>query len=161
VVRGPVDEVRNDRVRAALQRHEPVEGITVAATHLAGDDGGLDGVFGLPVRGLDVGAAHADEERRPLGPQVPQEAPVRGMGDSAGERAIGVRLQAVERDAEPAALEFATLTPLAQRQCAQEQPAHRVGGARRPALRRLEQEVAATQEAREAGLVRVACGSLR
>ena len=83
------------------------------------------------------------------------------MGDSAGERAIGVRLQAVERDAEPAALEFATLTPLAQRQCAQEQPAHRVGGARRPALRRLEQEVAATQEAREAGLVRVACGSLR
>ena len=94
-------------------------------------------MFGLPVRGLDVGAAHADEERRPLGPQVPQEAPVRGMGDSAGERAIGVRLQAVERDAEPAALEFATLTPLAQRQCVQEQPAHRVGGARRPALRRL------------------------
>src|SRR2546426_7782523 len=95
-------------------------------------------------------------ERRPLGPQVPQEAPVRGMGDSAGERAIGVRLQAVERNAEPAALEFATLTPLAQRQLCARRSSRRTawGGARRPALRRLEQEVGATQEAREAGLVR-------
>src|SRR5438552_12871898 len=105
-------QVGDDRTGAALQRNEEHERVTVlldggpqdagddrlgggaarravAATHLAGDDGGPDSLFGLPVGGLDVGAAHASEERGPLGAQVLQEAAVRRIGHAPRKQAIG------------------------------------------------------------------------
>ena len=87
-------------MRTALQRDEQCEGITVllprgaqharhdllgrraprravAAADFARDDGGPDRLLGLPIRRLDVRAGDAGEERRPLGPQMLQEAPVK------------------------------------------------------------------------------------
>ena len=87
-------EVRDDRVRTALQGDEEFERITVllprgaedarhdvlgagaqrGAVAATRDDGGPDGLLGLPVRHLDIRAGHAGEERRP---RVEQAVPPR------------------------------------------------------------------------------------
>jgi len=79
----------------------------------------------------------------------------RGDG-SRGRRAHDrcARLQATERHPQSVHAERPARPPAAQRQRAQQQAADRVGEARGPALRRLEQVVRAAQEVREAGLVR-------
>ena len=168
-VRDRHSQVGDERAGAALQRHEQGERIAlllprgaedarhdllrggaprraVATTHLAGHDGGPNRLFGLPIRGLHLGAGHTGEECRSLGPQMLEEAAVRRMGDPAGEDAIGVRREAAERHAQPMAVELPAVAPVAQRQRAQEEPAHHMGEPCRPALGGLEQPVRAAQE---------------
>jgi hypothetical protein len=78
----------------------------VAAADLAGHDRGADGVFGLPVGGLDVGATPTGEERGALGPQM-LAAAVRRMGDAAGEQAVGANTYSMEKIQSRAALRHA------------------------------------------------------
>ena len=61
----------------------PVAG-AVAATDLAGDDGGADGLFGAPVGGVDGRVPEEGEHGRELGVEMRGEA----LGGGEGRRLV-------------------------------------------------------------------------
>ena len=61
----------------------------IASAHLAGDDGGTNGLFGAPVGSVDGGVAQEREQRLPFRGQMLREAPHvgqwAGVEQSSGE----------------------------------------------------------------------------